>query len=222
VANQVVPLEAENVSVSTATISIKMVQVGKKQMTLSVFRQLEPTTLIDEVNLTLNGDVWGYVNYHWNSGGGGGVSRKTNFLVQQGSFLRRCLVWVRPSCEFSHDSIDDLPGPVRSSYFRFKHLAEALVYSRSLALIDSGENAIKQCNVKCGPFGYNFYHDYSYTLKSRGYWEKRLIDHFGDKPDVSILEHELRSIGQFLREYCARWDALMVRLEAVEQLFIAV
>jgi len=50
-------LSANEVSISAATVDIQMMRVGSKQMTLSVFRQLERD---DDIT----GDLWGRVNYH--------------------------------------------------------------------------------------------------------------------------------------------------------------
>jgi len=51
-------------NLQTATVSLKMVQVGKKQMTLSVFRQLTSEWPFNE-DLSFRGMPWGFVNYFW-------------------------------------------------------------------------------------------------------------------------------------------------------------
>jgi hypothetical protein len=92
----VIALETEDVSIATATISIKAIQVNKKQLTQSVFRQLEECSLVDETNVRLLGVPWGYVNYFW----GDQDSRATHFISQFGGVLRRSRFRLRRSEDF--------------------------------------------------------------------------------------------------------------------------
>ncbi|MEU3549317.1 hypothetical protein [Streptomyces longwoodensis] len=58
--NQLTP---QNATITTATIQVRALTIGKKQVTLAVFRQLQETPLIkDDGNLL--GEPWGIVNYH--------------------------------------------------------------------------------------------------------------------------------------------------------------
>lgn len=58
--NQLTP---QNATITTATIQVQALTIGKKQVTLAVFRQLQETALIkDDGNLL--GEPWGIVNYH--------------------------------------------------------------------------------------------------------------------------------------------------------------
>jgi len=50
-------LKTDEVSISAATVDIKVMRVGSKQLTLAVFRQLERD---DDIQ----GPMWGWVNYH--------------------------------------------------------------------------------------------------------------------------------------------------------------
>jgi len=50
-------------------VSIKVIQIGKKQMTLSVFRQLPNEPVWDSEQLRPRGQVWGRVNYFWDKCG---------------------------------------------------------------------------------------------------------------------------------------------------------
>ncbi|MET9388439.1 hypothetical protein ABZY09_47675 [Streptomyces sp. NPDC002928] len=56
-------LTPQNATVTTATIRVQALTIGKRQVTLAVFRQLKEEPLIAEDG-TLNGDPWGVVNYH--------------------------------------------------------------------------------------------------------------------------------------------------------------
>lgn len=58
--NQLTP---QNATITTATIQVQALTIGKKQVTLAVFRQLQETSLIKDDG-TLLGEPWGIVNYH--------------------------------------------------------------------------------------------------------------------------------------------------------------
>ncbi len=56
-------IDIKEAVVRTATVQIKTLAIAGKQMTLSVFRQLDRELLINDQRL-LNGIPWGRVNYH--------------------------------------------------------------------------------------------------------------------------------------------------------------
>ena len=56
------PLAVHNAEIKTVTVQIETMTVGRKQVTLSLLRQLREEPLIDSTG-TLNGVPWGYVNY---------------------------------------------------------------------------------------------------------------------------------------------------------------
>ncbi|MFB6550156.1 hypothetical protein [Streptomyces sp. NPDC056405] len=56
-------LTPQNATITTATIQVQALTIGKKQVTLAVFRQLQEAALISD-NGTLIGEPWGIVNYH--------------------------------------------------------------------------------------------------------------------------------------------------------------
>jgi hypothetical protein len=56
-------IHVEDASLSTVSIEVKVLRIGKKQMTLAVFRQLPKRELIDEAG-NIVGVPWGHVNYH--------------------------------------------------------------------------------------------------------------------------------------------------------------
>lgn len=82
----------KDASVRTASVSIQSLTISSKQVTLSVFRQIELDTLIDPETAKLNGLPWGRVNYYWKDNDEG-----LHVLWQKGSELRRDLVGTRPS-----------------------------------------------------------------------------------------------------------------------------
>ncbi|MEH0553425.1 hypothetical protein [Streptomyces sp. B21-101] len=56
-------LTTQNASITTVAIEVKALTIGSKQVTQSVFRQLQEEPLIAHDG-TLNGVPWGRVNYH--------------------------------------------------------------------------------------------------------------------------------------------------------------
>ena len=85
-----ISMEASQASITTATVTIKVLQVNSRQLTQSTFRQLPVRELIDWRTLELLGVVWGWVNYT----PAGCSPRDTQFVTQFGSQLCRCPVWL--------------------------------------------------------------------------------------------------------------------------------
>lgn len=57
-----IPLSVHDAKIKTIAVQINTITVGRKQVTLSLFRQLREEDLISDDG-TLNGIPWGYVNY---------------------------------------------------------------------------------------------------------------------------------------------------------------
>lgn len=63
-----VPIEAHTAAVRTATVELRTIVIGKKQLTLAVYQQIPQRDLLDfgkfgkDVPLVL-GTVWGWVNH---------------------------------------------------------------------------------------------------------------------------------------------------------------
>lgn len=104
-------LTTQNATITTVAVEVKALTIGGKQVTLSVFRQLQEEALISSEG-TLNGVPWGYVNYHPDRCGD---DRRTHWHVvwQHGEELRR----ARVDCTPRFDPYGDLrraPAPFRS------------------------------------------------------------------------------------------------------------
>lgn len=56
-------LTTQNATITTATIQVQALTIGRKQVTQSVFRQLREEPLLAD-DCSLNGAPWGVVNYH--------------------------------------------------------------------------------------------------------------------------------------------------------------
>jgi hypothetical protein len=56
-------LTVHNATINTAAVEVKTLTISGKQVTLAVFRQLREEQLVADDG-SLNGEAWGYVNYH--------------------------------------------------------------------------------------------------------------------------------------------------------------
>jgi hypothetical protein len=113
------PLTVSEVAIQTATVAIKTITLGKKQMTLSVFRQLPNRHIIqvepDGVEFSFRGEPWGLVNYFWNDCGylvHGRPAEHLHVVWQGGNRLYRACVgivrmrpsrWTRGEIDFCGD-----------------------------------------------------------------------------------------------------------------------
>ena len=90
--NPLLALDANQATISTATVTIRTLRVNNKQLTQATFRQLPTRKLIDEEDLEILGTIWGWVNYN---PGRGDSSQCTQFIAQFGEELCRCPFRVR-------------------------------------------------------------------------------------------------------------------------------
>ncbi len=102
------PLTVQNVEVSTAAVEVKTIQVSRKQMTLSMFRQLIDERLIGD-GQAFRGNPWGCVNYHHECGyrtwhqdwcDDFRHGRHLHVVWQKGSDLRKATVYERDWCTY--------------------------------------------------------------------------------------------------------------------------
>jgi hypothetical protein len=63
------PISTAEAKVLTATIAVKVIRLGKRQLTQAVFKQLPTRHIINPEKFTLRGKPWGVVNYHWDGCG---------------------------------------------------------------------------------------------------------------------------------------------------------
>lgn len=231
--NTIVALDVAEASVSTATITIRAIHVGKKQMTQSVFRQLPVAPLVDEVNILLLGIPWGWVNYRW----GEIPDTHTNFIFQVGSRLFRKAVLVRASASFTS------PKYCPSPFGRFKLQFQGLACALHCARILEGWRPDRRRRDQYGQWIWSDYFD-SEPIVECGDAEVpdcfRFIDPDEDLPERAIkaLQDKIREVTGDIKtssqicariatlechasDYRVRWDLLMEQLRGVEQLFIA-
>jgi hypothetical protein len=109
-----VALAAHEAIIQTASVNIQTLRVGKKQVTMGLFRQLPRDILLDPQTLQLRGVPWGHVNYWWDGDGSGSVyhtqasSAKLHVVWQLGDTLKRAIVHEAPDGATMYDFQDRL------------------------------------------------------------------------------------------------------------------
>jgi len=99
----VATLNVHEATVHTVEITIHTLRVGKKQVTMGLFRQLQRAPLVDPRTLTLHGVPWGHVHYWWDGDGsdrGPHDGTRRHLVWQEGDELRRDVVWERPPADW--------------------------------------------------------------------------------------------------------------------------
>ncbi len=91
-------------TIQTATVEVKSLTIGGRQVTLSVFRQLQREPVIDLEAVKLDGVPWGRVHYFPDAGCAARADRGHLHVVwQKGAELRRaCLDPLSPGPETSY------------------------------------------------------------------------------------------------------------------------
>lgn len=87
-------LNQKEVTIKTATVEVKTLSISGKQVTQSVFRQIQEGPLIDWVKLETYGNVWGWVNYYW--GNCAKDAQHLHVVWQLRQELRRTCVYPHP------------------------------------------------------------------------------------------------------------------------------
>jgi hypothetical protein len=91
-------LTTHEATVQTVQVEIKVLKVGKKQVTMGMFRQLPHDLLLDPETVQLRGVPWGHVRYRWDGDGSHWCGRgpKLHVVWQLGDELRRGWVSEEP------------------------------------------------------------------------------------------------------------------------------
>lgn len=86
-------IKAHEAKVKTPTVTLKAITISGRQMTLSVYRQLEDEDLIDTETGQFRGLPWGRINYFW---GECKAEDHLHVVWQKGDELRRACVHPVP------------------------------------------------------------------------------------------------------------------------------
>ncbi len=107
-------ITVENAQIKTSAVEIKTLTVSGKQVTLSVFRQIQEENIFDHGSLTLKGIPWGNINYFFGSDKSCSGTNWFNIVWQKGKELRRCALrkkypeFLKTVESYSYDTTDEL------------------------------------------------------------------------------------------------------------------
>ncbi len=88
-------LSTEQVRINTMQVEIKSMMVGKKQLTLSLMRQIIEEPLVDEESILFKGIPWGHVNYFWGDDKHKSYPDYMNVVWQKSDVLRRNVIVMK-------------------------------------------------------------------------------------------------------------------------------
>ena len=132
-------IEVSDVELSTATVMLKTVRVGKSKMTLAVFRQLPVDNKLPD-----KGDCWGIVRYIYNDQGpwilfvADGILKKYQRSacpwrwVKVDGYEERKEIWINEFTKKGYYSTKMNPQEVQEATERRRRLAEK--YEREFLL----------------------------------------------------------------------------------------
>ena len=230
-------ISAHEATVKTASVEIKSLTVQGKQVTLSVFRQLQKEDVIDRHRGKLKGEPWGTVNYFWKDCGWYSSDAHTHVVWQKGEELRRACVEAQPN----KSGVNQAPINEAEAL-----LARVLAYQtikygwKPSSVPQGGERSIKVSwsqgrgeTLSCRDTGHLFDIWRHGPEKKIRIWEERSLTYggaltaevFPDGTDSYDYDEAVASINYDLALYHeARncYDKSFKTLRALDQLFIAV
>ena len=201
-------INVENAQIKTAAIEIKALTVSGKQVTQSVFKQLQEDCCIDFDSVTLKGLVWGHVNFQ--------VDRsELNIVWQLGKELKRGILQK----QIKYFSQDDYHYFFNKKLF----LNDIFLYIDLFRIQD---------RLKYGTNDYKdgLYSDTLSSIKSEmgREWIKeekllQLKNHFAERIE-KLKEAEINISNQInvINNKINKYNKLLESLSDVPQLFIAV
>ncbi len=112
-------LTVQNAEIKTATVEVRTLTLSGKQVTLSVFKQIEKESIFLEDG-RLAGEAWGRVNYHPDPECKDLATITHHHIVwQKGGDLRRCLILEQLRwSEFLSSTAEDFMTMLAFDYFR--------------------------------------------------------------------------------------------------------
>jgi hypothetical protein len=87
-------LTAQEATIQTAQVEIRVMKVGKKQVTMGMFRQVPHKPFHDPLTLERQGVPWGWVHYWWDGDGSSfSHGHRLHLVWQSGETLYRAVVY---------------------------------------------------------------------------------------------------------------------------------
>ena len=238
-------LTVHEATVQTVQVEIKVLKVGKKQVTMGLFRQLPLKELVDPRTLKLAGVPWGYVHYWWD---GDGVEMHTgkrlHVVWQEGNELHRSPCYEHPPQWVINwfqkqqlpvmrktfllllktlNTISDVQIPHRNSA-TFDHTRSMTIAGHTL-LLDFTLDEVKQLQRYCH-WRDNADESSAYAKAQQAgaqdYFQQMLKDENLEDAVLSEVVGSLDALRQREHDYTQKWAKQWQTLTQLPQLFIAV
>lgn len=119
-------INVENAVIKTASVEIKTLTISGRQVTLSVFRQIQEEDIFDQ-NMSLKGIPWGTVNYFWKEDD---TERKIHLLWQLGKQLRRCILEKKSTFKYEHGENEHLIGRFAGIKRTINHMSSMVITAK--------------------------------------------------------------------------------------------
>lgn len=229
-------ITAQEATIKTASIEIKTLTLGNKQMTLAVFRQLPEKDIIDQVACELRGIPWGTINYHTDCKD---EAEHLHVIWQEENKLYRAKVYSKIHLQRGYEAA---LSDVREA---FKIFTAVMTLNEDWKPESPQKDRDGDCRIGWkhqgetyefwlgGPTLTSFWRlwhptDYpSFPSEEDARKELRaLIARVGMEPSTATRKETLEKIVEPTVEVFKRWREKWVRLyaelEALDQLFIAV
>ena len=219
---QVKALAMNEVTILQASIEVKVIKIGNRQVTLSVFRQLPEGMVIHQVDCQIMGVPWGRVNYHVDCEKA--ADHHFHVVFQRDGKLFRSI--VESPLSDSHQHVNKIYSALTRD---FNKAAASYLARCRLDGIIPGElipstDAIGRKNYICFPENSFVHFDYPYKLLIATEQELKNVL-AGNSDDSRTLDELLEKVEQTNQEcefYMRRWLRSEDQLRKLDQLFIAV
>lgn len=244
-------MDASQFTLETCEITVKVVKIGKRNITRSIFQQLPTRDLIDTTVPALfdGAEVWGWLNLH-NS------TVLPTFVVQHGKHLYRCqqkIVRSHSFCDYSN-ATKTYHGFLEEIY----HLTDAWYVATILDKAPNIEFEEEDHGIRVPQFSrlggkitkkgdtcefrgavrdfldpptiflgrsgdYRTERREPYNADARAELTRLIVERGGGEYaiDPKYWLEQMAECNRRAETYAQKWDAIMDQLEAAEQLYIA-
>lgn len=199
-------LTVQNAEIKTAAVEVRTLTLSGKQVTLSVFKQIEQGDLI-QADGTLAGQAWGRVNYHPDKCADASVHH--HVVWQEGTELRRCALSPQAGhYGFGGEVAASIVQAAVAAFGDDARKISASGFSSQLIGPDGGLRRYAYLTVENIHFAPVIDSDTHRQLKASGHYGS------GSTPWSALVDP--------LRELASTYRAAYADIERLPQLFIAV
>lgn len=115
---------ADSASVQERQVTIRVLTIGTKQVTQSLYKQLVSESVLDD-NAQLKGNIWGWVNFH-DDICRASSEKHLHVVWDDGNILKRYLCYKQPSLSSGYDKLYSQLKRIGAAYLCALALEESL------------------------------------------------------------------------------------------------